>query len=203
MNSAASNGHQNVIEWVLEKNIPFDKKPICFFATNTKNIKFIKWLREKGFNYTHGMLKIAWNTNYQFFRELCTIGCPFDNEILCELALNGYISILKVIFEAGVKISSNICTFAAMGGHYNILELAYKYKCKCSIQVCYCAAKHGYLKILAWAVDKGTPVDIIVSKIAIENGQKEIVKYLIDKGFECTKECIEMYRRYYGPPEIL
>ena len=200
MNSAATNGHKNVIEWVLEKNIPFDKKPICFFATKSQNVEFIKWLYEKGFNYTHGMLKIAWDINYKFFRELCKIGCPFDNEILCDLALKGGIANLKFLFEAGVQPCNEICIFAAMGGHYNILRLADKYGCIPGIQVCFYAAKRGDLKMLAWAIEKGkAPVDINVFKIAIENNQKHIVKYLIDKGFECTKECILMYRQYYGP----
>jgi hypothetical protein len=203
INIAASNGHQNVIEWVLEKNIPFDKKFICLFATKTKNIKFIKWLREKGFNFTYGMLKVAWDTNFQFFRELCAIGCPFDNEILYELVIKGGISILKVLFEAGVKPASNICTLAAMRGQYEILKLAHKHGCICDIQVCFYAAKRGDLKMLAWAINKRIPIDITISKIAIENDQKHIVKFLIDNGFECTKECIDMYRRYYGPPELL
>jgi hypothetical protein len=195
--SIAKNGHQHVIEWLLQKEYIINAiHKICYYATFSKNIEFIKWLRNKGFSFVTGMLKLAIDLNLNLFFELCKLGCPFDIELYRHFIIQGKYSAIKHFL---IKFKcSEIYVYAAELGRFDIITLAFINNCIPTEEACDAIVIRGDIQILTWAIVNKFPLSYNLCDIAYKHGHLHIVKYLIELGLPCSKEVFKRYNDYYN-----
>ena len=202
----ASKGYINVIKWLLEKNYVINSyHNICYYATYSKNIDFIKWLLSKKFTFVKGMLKLALSLNHKFFCQLGRLRCPFDVEIYRDLIIQQKYEIIDILLKSNK--CSEIYSYASELGNMKTLELALQHKCPLTTDICINAAKIGNLDIIKWFFEKIDKVLVNniyneeISKkiydITIKNNHMHIMYYLVNIHYNCDEDIMKIYRNMF------
>ena len=150
--SAAGEGHLEVLKWLRERRCPWDERT-CASAAGGGHLEVLEWLR--------------------------TQGCPWDERTCTSAAHKGHLEVLKWLREQGCPWSIFTCASAARGGHLEVLKWLREQGCPWDDFTCEMAAANGHLETLKWAREQGCSLNKEECKnVALNNNHTEVLEWL-------------------------
>ncbi len=178
--TAALNGHLNILIWAREHDIPWDSVT-CSSASLNGHLGCLKWARKNGCEWNqYTCAYAAQNGKLECLKWAREKGCEW-NEYTCSLAAsNGHLEILKWARENGCVWDFETCEFAAENGQLECLIWARENGCDWNKNTCSSAVKNGHLECLVWARENGCDWDSDVYRFAEAYDQQECLKWAIE-----------------------
>ena len=170
---AATNGHINVIEYLLHKKIPYNKQLVKVAVYNNQ-YETVKWLCENAESKNIKLYKepeitnicTYFTSNFDLLKLLIEYNFEHDWRTIAYTALNNNINMFKYLLKQNCDIENRTGVYAAQNNNLEMLQYAHKYYIK----------KHNMI----FSNDLCTH--------AIKNNNPEMLQYLIDNRYMVLDE---------------
>ena len=128
---AASNGHNDLVRWLLKKKFKTDM--LCVEIAGRGNLEFLKECRELG----------------------CEWSPYIARKVACKAAKKGHIDILIYLINDGCPYGCYTCEAAARSGRLDILKYLRSKGCNWDSHVLLSAIRNEHYDVLSWSLANG------------------------------------------------
>ena len=192
--SAAKNGHFELLKWVRSKGCSWDIQTSATafkYGLETGKFEMFDWVFEHGceMDFQSMCIGCAIYGNLEKLQwAIIDMKCEFYSPVICaHAAKKGHLHILQWMHSRGYNMDSWVFAEAALSGHLHVIEWAYRNEYPWNARVCSLAAKGGHLEILKWLRARNCPWDNRTFMNATQqNFNSDMIKWLLEN--ECPQE---------------
>lgn len=191
---AASRGHWNVVDWLIEKGFYLDDEVIAG-AAEFGSLEVILKLKANGCPWAKNVCESAAVKGHlhilQYLRSNPENLCHWDEKTSCKAAEGGNLEVLKWLKEQDCPWDPQIPTILAMKGHFEALRWEMENGGQWNVKIFNWIAGNGDLEVLKWAWENKCPYDNSFTSSAAFSGHLHILKWAVHEGFSLAPNCID------------
>jgi hypothetical protein len=195
VNAAALSGRLHILQHLLtEPECPGLTTMINYQAARSGSISMLDWLRAQSWCTFDALTcaGAALGAHLAALQHLNSIGCNWNDKILCYAACGGSIAVVDwLLQQQGVGLTAEAMVAAADGGHTAVCKHLRSIGCEWNTDACSQAAAGGHIELLTWLREHGCPWDMSEVFIAAAGyGHTSILDYIVQQGEVLSAELL-------------
>jgi hypothetical protein len=154
--AAALHGHLDVIEWLCDRDCPWDGHELCCNAALGGHLDIVEWVMQHGSKWDLWAAALAASNGHANVLDwIHDNGYGWDARVIERAARQGHHDIIRWARSRGCAWPSGLARILAQNAAWDALEWAVSDGCPWGVGTAAQIARHGNLSMLKWARSRG------------------------------------------------